>query len=162
VNAGNELQSYIATHHPGDRVTLKVFRDGKVIEKPVTLKAREEDKTVVAASEPKEEADEGTAEAPRVTKFDNLGLSVRAMTADEKKDLEIDRGVIITDVRPYGEAFNRALGKNMVIVEADRKEISAPADLKKAIDARKPGDSVLLRVKTDKTTSFVALQIPKN
>ena len=162
VNAGNELQSYIATHHPGDRVTLKIFRDGKVIEKAVTLKAREEDKTVVAASEPKEETDDAATEAPRVVKFESLGLSVRSMTADEKKDLDIDKGVIITDVRPYGEAFNRALGKNMVIVEADRKEVAAPADLKKAIDSRRPGDSVLLRVKTDKATSFVALQIPKN
>ena len=161
VNAGNELQSYIATHHPGDRVMLKIFRDGSVIEKSVTLKAREEEKTVVTASEPVKEEEENSAESPRVMKFDNIGLSVRSMTPDEKKELEIDRGVIVADVKPYGEAFNRAIGKNMVIVEADRKQVNSPGDLKKAIDARKPGDSVLLRIRSERGTSFVALQIPK-
>ena len=161
VNAGNELQSYIATHHPGDRVMLKVFRDGSVIEKPITLKAREEDKTVVTASEPSKDEEENAEEAPHVVKFDNLGLSVRSLTSDEKKELDVDRGVMVADVKPYGEAFNRAIGKNMVIVEADRKQVSSPADLKKVIDARKPGDSVLLRIKSERGTSFVAVQIPK-
>jgi serine protease Do len=161
VNAGNELQSYIATHHPGDRVMLRVYRDGSIVEKPITLKAREEDKTVVTASEPMKEEEESTVESPRVMKFDNLGLSVRSMTADEKKELEIDRGVIVADVKPYGEAFNRAIGKNMVIVEADRKQVSSPGELKKIIDGRKAGDSVLLRIKSERGTSFVAVQIPK-
>ena len=161
VNAGNELQSYIATHHPGDRVILKVFRDGSVIEKPITLKAREEEKTVVSASEPRQEEEENSVESPRVMKFDNLGLSVRSLTADEKKELEVDRGVLVADVRRYGEADNRAIGKNMVIVEADRKPVNSPADLKKVIDSHKGGDSVLLRIRSERGTSFVAVQIPK-
>ena len=161
VNAGNELQSYIATHHPGDRVVVKIYREGSVTEKTVTLKAREEDKEVVNTSEPVKEDEESSVESPRIVKFDNLGLSVRSMTADEKKELEVDRGVIVADVRPYGEAFNRAIGKNMVIVEADRKQVNSPADLKKIVDGRKPGDSVLLRLRTERGTSFVALQIQK-
>jgi serine protease Do len=161
VNAGNELQSYIATHHPGDRVIVKIFRDGSMIEKPVTLKAREEEKAVVNTSAPVKEDEESSVESPRVVKFDNLGLSVRVMTPDEKKELEVDRGVIVADVKPYGEAFNRAIGKNMVIVEADRKQVNTPADLKKIVDGRKPGDSVLLRIRSERGTSFVALQIQK-
>ncbi len=161
VNAGNELQSYIATHHPGDRVMLKIFRDGSVVEKPITLKARDEEKTVVAASEPRKEEEENSVESPRVMKFDNLGLSVRSMTPDERKELEVDRGVIVTDVKPYGEAFNRAIGKNMVIVEADRKQVNSPSELKKVVDGRKPGDSLLLRIRSERGTSFVAVQIPK-
>lgn len=161
VNAPNELQSYIATHHPGDAVTLKIYRDGKTIEKQVTLRARDEDKSVATASEPQKEEEETTAEVPKVMKFDNLGMSVRALTADEKKELDVDRGVLVTDVKPYSEAFNRFVGKNSVIVEADRKTINSPSELKKIVDARKPGDSLLLRVRTERGTAFVALQIPK-
>ncbi len=161
VNAGNELQSYIATHHPGDRVIVKIYRDGSVIEKTVALKAREEEKTVVNTSEPVKEDEESSVESPRVVKFDNLGLSVRSMTPDEKKGLEVDRGVIVADVKPYGEAFNRAIGKSMVIVEADRKQVNSPADLKKIVDGHKPGDSVLLRIRSERGTSFVAVQIQK-
>ncbi len=161
VNAGNELQSYIATHHPGDKVILKIYRDGSALEIPVTLKARDEEKAVVTASEPSKDAEENSVESPRVMKFDNLGLSVRSMTPDEKKELEVDRGVIVADVKQYGEAYNRSIGKNMVIVEADRKPVNSPGDLKKVIDGRKPGDSILLRVRSERGTTFVAMQIPK-
>jgi len=83
------------------------------------------------------------------------------MTPDEKKELDVDRGVIVADVKPYGEAFNRAIGKNMVIIEADRKPVNSPADLKKVVDGRKPGESVLLRIRSERGTAFVAVQIPK-
>ncbi|HXX64519.1 MAG TPA: Do family serine endopeptidase [Bacteroidota bacterium] len=162
VNAPNELQSYIATHHPGDAVTLKLYRDGKTFEKQVTLRAREEDKAVATAAEPQKDNDEeATPESPKAMKFDNLGMSVRSLTSDEKKELEVDKGVLVTDVKPYGEAFNRFVGKNSVIVEADRKAVNTPGDLKKIVDARKPGDSLLLRVRNERGTAFVALQIPK-
>jgi PDZ domain-containing secreted protein len=46
-------------------------------------------------------------------------------------------------------------------VEADRKQVNSPGELKKIIDSRKAGDSVLLRIKSERGTSFVAVQIPK-
>jgi S1-C subfamily serine protease len=50
-----------------------------------------------------------------------------------------------------------------VIVEADRKEVNSPADLKKIFESHKPGDSVLLRVKRKDSDqeAFAAIQIPK-
>jgi serine protease Do len=161
VNAPNELQSYIATRHPGDQVTVKLFRDGKEIEKKVALKARDEDKTTVKASDRKDEDEESAPESPRVVKFDNLGLSIRSITADEKKQLEVEKGVLVAEVKPYGEAFNRAIAKGNVIVEADRKTVSSPAEFKKIVEGRKPGESLLLRIKTDRGIQFFALQIPK-
>src|SRR5664279_5231926 len=43
VNAPNELQGYIAGKSAGSSVKLTIFRDGKEIQKNVTLKARELD-----------------------------------------------------------------------------------------------------------------------
>jgi S1-C subfamily serine protease len=94
--------------------------------------------------------------------FENIGLSVRALTGDEKKERNISYGVLVADVKPYGEAFNRGLGKDMVILEADRKKIGTPADLQKIVEGRKGGDSILLRVQADaETTTFMAVQIPE-
>jgi len=96
-------------------------------------------------------------------KFEGLGLSVRPLTPDEKKRAEVDKGVVVSEVKPYSEAFNRALRENDVIIEADQKGVSSPGDLKKIIDSRKPGDSVLLRVKKPGgPTTYVALQISKD
>lgn len=161
VNEPNELQSYIATKHAGDVVTLKVFRDGKNLEKKVTLKQRDEDKTTVKASDKRDE--EGTDRESRssTVKFDNLGMSVRPLTSDEKKEAEVENGVVVSDVKQYSEAFERRIGANDVIVEADRKPVNSPADLKKILDGKKEGDSVLLRVKKAQGTAYIALQIPR-
>src|SRR5690606_40324667 len=43
VNQTNQLQSYVATKTAGTDVTLTLFRDGKEIERTVTLKSRESD-----------------------------------------------------------------------------------------------------------------------
>jgi S1-C subfamily serine protease len=67
----------------------------------------------------------------------------------------------VADVKPYGEAFNRFLRQNQVILEADRKPVNSPADLKKIVDGKKAGDSLLLRVRLDDQITFIAIQIPK-
>jgi serine protease Do len=163
VNAPNELQTMIATHHPGDVVTLQVFRAGKTIDKKVTLKAREDEKVASKENDEQPDEEDNTADVPAALKFDNVGLSVRALTPEEKKQLSVERGVLVTEVKPYSEAYDRFLAENDVIVEADRKEINAPADLKKVFDSHKPGDSVLLRVKRKDSDqiAFAAIQIPK-
>jgi serine protease Do len=160
--AANELQTYIATKHPGDQVVVRVFRDGKTIEKTVILRPR--DTKSVAAKEPDQgtEEEEKIASSPKSAKFDNLGMSVRGLTAEEKDQMSLQRGVVITEVKPYSEAFNRGLRPNAVIMDADKKPVSSPGELKKILNGKDPGDSVLLRVRLDKeTTSFIAVQLPK-
>jgi serine protease Do len=162
MNAPNELQSYIATKHIGDEVALKVYRDGKTLEKKVALKARD---TKALASADKEETgkEEGeTSGSARTAKFSALGLTVRSLTSDEKEELKVERGVLVTDVEPYSEAAKRGLRPNQVILDADKKAISNASDLRKVFEAKKSGESVLLRVRLDEeTVSFVAVQLPK-
>ncbi|MEK7250711.1 MAG: Do family serine endopeptidase [Bacteroidota bacterium] len=162
VNESNELQAYIATKHAGDGVTLKIFRDGRTIEKKVTLKQRDDDKKVVKAVDKKDGAEEERSSRSSSVKFDNLGMTARSLNAEEMKEADVDNGVLVADVKPYGEAFNRGIGENDVIVEADRKDVKSPGDLKKIIEGKKPGDSLLLRVKKSQgPTTYIAVQIPK-
>jgi serine protease Do len=162
VNAANELQTYVATHHPGDKVVLKVFRDGQSLEKSVTLRQRQDQKRSVAASDQSQKDDAPESVSEKTASFEGLGMTVRALTAREKESLGLDRGVVVSDVRPYSEAFNRLIRQNQIILDADRKEVTSPAQFKKIVASHKPGDSLLLRVRLDETnTTFVALQIPK-
>jgi len=162
VNQPNELQSYVATRRPGDVVTLRIFRDGKYIEKKVTLKLREDQSAAKPATE-RETPEKPAETAPRTVTFESLGMTVRPLTAEEKAEAGLSQGgALIESVRPYGEAFNRRLGTNDIIIEADKQPVGSPADLKRAVDARKAGDSILLRVQRgDGGKYFVALQLPK-
>jgi serine protease Do len=160
--AANELQTYIATKHPGDEVTLKIFRDGKTLEKSVTLRAREAKALAAREQDQGNEEEEKAPPSPKTTRFDELGMSVRSLTADEKDQMSVQRGVVITEVKPYSEAFNRGLRPNLVILDADKRPVTSPAELKKILGSKSAGDSVLLRVRLDKeTVSFIAVQLPK-
>jgi serine protease Do len=163
VNKPGDLQTYIATRHPGDEVTLKLFREGKTFDKKVVLRPRKEDQTLARNAEGKETGREPAVETSKTVSFDGLGFSVRALTPAEKQELRVDKGVLVTGLKPYSEAFKQGIGDDDVILEADRKDVNAPADLKNIISSRKPGDSVLLRIKRegDAGTAFVAVQIPE-
>jgi serine protease Do len=159
-NEANELQSHIATRHPGDVVVLKVFRDGKTIEKKVTLKPREEDANVRATREDEEKPPESNEMASTLS-IEGLGLSVRALSTAERKEVDVDNGVLVVEVKPYSEAAERGIAPQDVIVEADRKEVNTPKELKGIVDRRKGGDSILMRVKRQGgATAYVAVQIP--
>lgn len=162
VNASNELQSLIARKHPGDVVTLNIFRDGKRLDKKVKLRARKEEDVATRTSDSSSQPDESAEESNRPLTFDKLGLTVRNLTSGEKRDMSIEKGVIVSGVKPYGEASNRGIGRDDIILEADRKEISTVKDLQKIVESRKPGDSILLRIsRGEERTSFIAIQIPK-
>lgn len=162
VNAPNELQTYIARKHPGDEVTLRIFRDGKAIEKKLSLRSRKEEK--LSARDSESDRDRRDAEPERVSKsltLENLGLSISSMSAKEKRDAGVESGVIVHDVKRYGEAFNRGINEGDVIIEADKKPVDSPRDIKSLVDKHNPGDALLLRVKRQGTIMFVAVQIPK-
>ena len=162
VNSPNELQSYIARKHPGEEVLLKVFRDGKTIEKKLTLRSRKSEALSAKNNEnDTEDKDLEHEKSTKPTSFDNLGLSVRPLTSNDKKQLKVDNGVLVSDVKRFGEAYNRAISEGDVIIEADKKELYAPKDFKSIIEKHKPGDALLLRVKkAGGQIAFIAVQIP--
>jgi len=158
----SEVQTFIARKHPGDEVEMKIFRDGKTLEKKITLRQRNE---AVAVKDEKqgddaEKNNEGELSSKSMT-FDNLGLTVRQMTSEEKKIGAVDRGIIVSESKPYSEAFNNQIGTGDILMDADKQELNSPKDLKKIIDKRKPGDAIIFRVKKSNGIGFYAVQIPK-
>ena len=160
IDQPNQLQSYVAGKSAGAKITLTIFRDGKNIERIVTLKPREEDKIEVAESVPKKENDVDEAISKEVS-FDAIGLTVKNLTTKEKDDYKVTSGVMISNVKDYGAAFNQGLDKDLVITKADKKEIKSVSDLKKIIESKK-GSAVFLVVNDKKgNSSFIGLKIPE-
>jgi serine protease Do len=162
VTKPNELQAHIAQRHAGDEVTLKIFREGKTMEKKVALRARKEDQDLASASEGKDKDESETASSSGgPMEFGKIGMSVRALDKEERKELGIDKGIVVADVKAYSEAAKGRIVKDDIILEADRKPVNSPSDLKKIVEAHKAGDALLLRVKRDDSVMFLAVQIPK-
>ncbi|HTR81860.1 MAG TPA: Do family serine endopeptidase, partial [Bacteroidota bacterium] len=163
VKAPNELQTMIAGRHPGEKVELQIWRDGKQIERTVTLKARS-DKSNLASNDTEGDDDQTAAEkSSKPVQFDDLGFSVTKADAKIRKERKVESEVIVSDVKRYSEADDRQMQPGDIIVEADRKEVTSVPDFAKLVKSKKPGDALMLRVKSANGASrFIAVQIPKD
>jgi serine protease Do len=91
-----------------------------------------------------------------------LGIVVEELTAEQRQQLGIDddEGVVVTHV--VGSAARRAaLAPGDVILMVGRKPVGSVADFNAAIKRTPPGQSVMLLVRRDDITSFIAIEVPK-
>jgi serine protease Do len=164
VNTPNQLQTIIASHYPGETVTLKVWRKKRTIEKKITLKPRDEDEEEVLPARERRQKEPEPKEKISSKKIDvaQLGIVVRALDGTLKKKYEVDNGVLVEDVDLMSAAQERGLIKGDVIVAVGDKSVSSPDEFESEIKKLKPGDAVMLRVKGEnKKTRFVAIEMPK-
>ncbi|MCK9408761.1 MAG: PDZ domain-containing protein, partial [Bacteroidetes bacterium] len=161
MKAPNELQAYIASKHPGDKVKLLIWRDEKKSEKIITLKPRNENGNLAANNEENYDQRDAEETSARSVEFNQLGFSVKKADSRTMKERDVSSSVVVTGVKPYSEAFNRMLRDGDIIMEADRKPITTVMDFEKIVKAKKQGDALLLRVKGAQSgLRFVALNIP--
>lgn len=160
VNKPNELQSYVVSKTAGTTVKLTIFRDGKELERKVTLKPRDEkSKTEPVAKKDNKDSEKGAKKD--IISIDNIGMTIRNLTQKEKDTYKVSNGVIITDVKSFSKADDQRLFKGLVIVEADRKPVEDVEQFRKLIEIRK-GSAVLLKVQdADGNSRFVGLEIPE-
>lgn len=160
VNSSNDLQSLVAQRRAGDKVNLKIWRDGRSITKSVTLKKRDDDKMasndegVTGSANTTEDNSNGTVS------FKDLGFTINPLSEKNKTDLEVEKGVFVSKVEPYSVAGQRGLSSGIAIVKADKQEITKTGQIKKLLKDRQ-GEVVILQIKTKDRFGLVFLEIPK-
>ena len=160
INSTNELQSIIIKHRVGDKINLKIWRNGKEIEKTATLAPRLESGEM-ALSKSDNNKDINPKDA-KPMKLDKIGIEVKPLTPELKEKFEVNNGVLVSSVDPNSPILKRGIMPNTVIIAADQQDINTPSDLKKIIESKKPGDAILLKVKSQNSTRLVAIEIPKS
>ncbi len=155
-NEPNELQSMIGMHHAGDHVTLRIWRNGKIMDKTVTLKPRSQFAENAGTSEEQGSGESGKSEAT----LDNIGLSVRNVTSDDKTKFQVSHGVVITGVAPASEAADRFLPQGDVITNAAHEKVTSAGQFEKIINDNAGKAIGLTIVDNQGNSHFFAIQIP--
>jgi serine protease Do len=163
VNTANALQSVVASRYPGETVSLKVYRNKKMIEKKVTLKPRDDEETTVAANDaPASRRPTPSDEKAAVEDISSLGLKVRGLDDRTRKANDVERGVLVEEVEPFGPANSRGLVKGDVIISVGDRPMQSPSEFRAEVDRLEAGDAVMLRVKgSDKRVRYVAVEKPR-
>jgi len=131
-----ELQAKIAEHHPGDRVTLRVYRDGKPMD--ITLRLDEA---------PINERPVQTAERT-VHAEERLGIKVETLDAELADQFRYSEpgGVVISDVARASPAARRGVVRGAKLVQVNDTRIATPEDVRRALNEVGPGEIVSLHV----------------
>ena len=124
VNSNAQLIGVIGQYRPGDRVKVKLQRNGDIIEKEITLKNLE-----------------GTEEMHRDTdSFYNevLGIRAQALPSSLKSELGINYGLKIVEVKE-GIFKQKGITDDFIILSVNYQKVSSESDLKKALSSDRNG-----------------------
>jgi len=146
VHDARDLARKIGGLAPGTTVKLGLIRGGA--EKTVSLTLGELPNAREARAEINPKDKKGRSEEPR------LGLSLAPGGSGEP-------GVVVAEVDPSGPAADFGFKPGDVILEVAGKAVTTPDELRKALGAaRAEGKhSVLMRVKSDQGTRYVAIPL---
>jgi len=89
-----------------------------------------------------------------------LGVVVDNLTAEQRKQLNLkdEQGVVITDLR--GAARRSPLQPGDVVLMVGRKSVKSANEFNDAVKDVKAGGSVMLLVRREDVTQFVAVTVP--
>ena len=137
-----EFRNWIVAIEPSEKVKLKVWREGENHHLTVAVGERPVSESL---------ADSSTLD---------LGMTVQPLTDDlrEKYNHADDNGVIVSSVEPGSAAYLVGLRPGAIVLEVNRSAVSDIGEFNEAVKAISDDDSVLLLVKENGRTRFVAIR----
>jgi serine protease Do len=136
-----DVTSRIGNMAPGTRINVEVWREGKPVTLTATIGSFDDSEKIASAG--KSAQGEG-----------KLGVSVRALTADEKAEIGHD-GVVVENAG--GAAARAGIQPGDVIVSVGSAKVATPAELKRQID--KAAGHVALLIERNGQKIFVPVRI---
>jgi Do/DeqQ family serine protease len=121
INGKSELMEVIGQKNPGDKVTVKVHREGKEFDLPLTMASEDSKQTSL--------------------KDDKLiiqGATFQELTEKEKTSLNLDFGFKIIRL-DEGKLKNSGIRAGFIVLAVDRQAIRTMSDLREALANRSGG-----------------------
>jgi serine protease Do len=151
IRDSRHLKLEVARSKPGERVPVKVVRDGKNKELEVAVKQLPG--TEVAGKSGAAGNEDGTLD----------GVTVADLDSQARRQMNIPgsvQGVVVTEVDPGSPSAEAGLRAGDVILEIDRKPVSS-AEEAVELSAKVTKEKTLLRVWRDGGTRFVVVDESK-
>lgn len=140
----------VAEHEPGDRINLKIHRDGKILAIPVTLTERPGDRP------PKQQSEKET---------EKLGIRVANLTTERARQYgyEDEEGVLVVDVKQGSAAWRKGVREGDLITSINKKPIRNVSEYDRIMDNTQSGDILVIRLlkssREGTSTYYVTIRI---
>jgi serine protease Do len=150
VEASSDLPRMVGSTRPGSQATLEVWRKGQTRKLNVTVGELQEERVAAReTSKPKPQA-----EAPA----NRLGIVVAELNAEQKKQMKLANGLVVTEVRPDAKAEVR---KGDVLVTVVHKgqhiELKSVDQFNKLLAGLDKSAVITLQVRRGESMAFVTI-----
>jgi len=145
VGSVDVLPKIVAETKPGKSVEVELIRDGKVKNLDISIAALDDDKLRI-----------------KPTSFgDNLGMQTQDITPELAQSFNLDNtdGVLVSSVTSGEPASQAGLKRGDVIVEVNRHSVRSVEDYQMKISKAQKNSSVLLLVKRNGNSIYVAVNL---
>jgi serine protease Do len=150
VNASSDLPRIVGSTKPGSRVPVQVWRKGTTKEFTVTV-AEIPDEKVAQRGSKKGAKPEATA--------NRLGLVLSELSAEQKKELKVDGGVMVEEVRNGGRSDLRQGDIILAIINRGvTGEVRSADQFNKLIAQFEKGANITLLVRRGENQTFITLK----
>ena len=147
----SDLPPLIGAMAPGATARLSILRNGKTIERDVTLTPLNDGQVAAGPqrSPPRESASSGAGNA--------LGLVGQHVTADERREAQLKPGEGVVVARAEGAAQRAGLRRGDIVLRVGTTSVGSVSALDRELGKARDGQTVMLLVRRGDATQFVAV-----
>jgi serine protease Do len=150
VESSSDLPRIVGGTRPGSQVPLEVWRKGQARKLAVTVAELVEDR-VAAAGKPK-------AAKPAAAQANRLGIVLAELSAEQKKELKLDHGLVVAEVRPESRADVRKGDVLVTVVhKGQHTELRSVEQFNRLLASLEKNAVITLQVRRGEMTAFVTV-----
>ena len=143
-----DLPQTVGSIRPGSTIEARIIREGKQQSLSIEVGQLPDDLSIAGLS--------------KGDKSDDLGLVTRELTFDERRDMNLDHGVLIIEVNPDGLAAQQGMQKGDVITYILSKKIRNNRDLSSSLEKAKENSNVtMIGIVRNGVQTFRSLKLTK-
>lgn len=151
VTTPKDLSRLVADFTPGDKETITVWRDGKIVDLKVAIGGNSDGTELASAK-----SDKATPSGPRI------GVALGDLTPDVREHMGLSddvKGAVVANVAPDRPAAEAGVKAGDIILSVSGKTVQNASEAKNAVAAAAKDDkkSVLLLIQRGDNKTFVAV-----
>jgi serine protease Do len=150
VESSSDLPRMVGSTRPGSHATLEVWRKGQTRRLSVTVGELQEDR-VASRDTPRPKP---VAEAPA----NRLGIVVAELSAEQKKEMKLSGGLVVTEVRPDAKAEVRKGDVLLTVVhKGQHTELRSVEQFNRLLAGLDKNAVITLQVRRGESMAFVTV-----
>lgn len=149
VTSSGDLPRIVGATKPGSKVQVQVWRNGATKDIPITVDELPSDE---------KPAGRGGKRGKAPDTSNRIGLSLSELTAEQKKQLEVDNGLLVEDMVP-GIAARAGVRPGDVILSMNNQDVKTVEEFNQLLNKVPKGRNIALLVRRGDTTTFITMKV---